>query len=1137
MKEQQDKTLVELHPEESRTTQPGKRIVADLLEPIKNRKLARSQVLGKMICSTVLMAGLLVWACLSAQATSPGVAFSPAQSDAAPALTTAADCPDPLAILRTMTVVDVVFVGRHTFRRSDGTTHTNYQSVALSEGSSGPLDRADFGPAANPVWAGRTFSQHAEAQHVFGGQLVATLTLHGSGTIAADGRSLEALELAITPWYTVLPGVPATPVRSRKFVLAGPIPLTSCAADAVEFSVLGAAVPPRITQVIAINGNTASYSPVERYESTNWTAAPTPVLTVRFTGPAASVQGQVYAPIGYTDSNAGFPIAVQFSGRAPLAGVQVDLARMTEVGGSRTYTRLGSTTADEDGRYLFAGVPITDSLVISTTLRGADIRVLDASASPTNYASLPSPAKDVTVISAAFAVPSTGIVVQQDVAFDKAQAHTDPAAGSVAAERLDDLALIYYHAYQAFRLTQLVGLTLDTKPVPLYAYLREVSGAYWKGPFTSGANAGIPPHIVIGGKVTNKVAISSDATSSNRPDNREWHEFGHHVMYDALGNLFPNDPTPCSSPPGIGQDCNHWGYYNVSTTDSWTEGFAEFFSMVVNHEIAKDGTPAYLYRWGGSTTNGASNLETNFKAWRMRNGQSYEEFAVAGLLWDLLDGTADGDVSVLSRPGPGGTVVRATYADHVSMDLATLWSALTHNSGGAYGYIMTIRDLYDVLKAAGIGQKAAGPGGMTALDELFVAHGFFADTGPYQRFYDAGEVIGSSGYLTFTVAYTGTNGVPQVRTVPAQPARRSPPPVPDALVKVTPGNYTVSVRFEPPASYYDFSYNLSTSDGTLLLLVADADYAATVSVIPADSADYEPLVLTNDFLWNAPPDQDGIILTHTFERRRRPTYLPLVLRVQGPAVPPPTPTRTPTARPPTTTPTPTRTATPSVQSGIYGRLTYNGAAAGGLDLRLRFFDGWAYSTASTTQTDSQGRYRFAGAPSLAPGQSYYVRYGPNTSDQRYLSNWYGPSITSYTTGSDASGGDFDLANITLSAPAPGAIVSLPVTFVWQKRSVPGDTYRLVLFDPDNDDTWTTRDLGNVDRLTITSLPAGMVTGKRYGWYIEVWQGDASYGESYYYRSVTFTTAENRAGSALAAPGDAHWRRSQRTDQLKSEEDH
>ncbi len=1067
-----------------------------------------------LLCA--VSAALLLGPLRPAQAAAPGTEPAPTPPSAVSSPGAVDTCADPLATVRGMTTVDVVFGGHHVFRLASGGTSV-YQSITLAEASSGALDRTDFGPAGNATWAARTFSQDAVAQQTFDGALVATLTLHGSGTVAADGKSLESLDLAMTPWYSVISGAPAAAVRSRRFVLAGPIPLTACSADAVEFSVSGSAVQPRITSVLAKNGNTANYAPVAWYEGTDWATAPTPGLTVRFSGPAARIEGQIYAPIGYTDSNAGFPDAVQFSGRAPLAGVKVDLVQMTEVGGQRTFTQLSSTIADDEGRYRFSGVPVANSLVISTTLRGADLRVLDAASSPTNYATLPSPARDVSVQSAAFSVASPGVVVEQDVAYDKAQAHISPVAGSVAADRLDDFGLIYYHAHQAFELTKKLGLALDTKPVPLYAYLPGEAGAYWWGPVSTGANAAIPPHIVIGGVVANRARINSDVNSSDRPDNREWHEFGHHVMADALGNKLPDDPGTCPNPPAIGRDCNHYGYFNVSTTDSWTEGFAEFFSMVVNREIARDGTPAYLYRWAGSETSGASNLETNFKAWRTRDDQSFEEFAVAGLLWDLLDGKAEGDVTVLARSGAGGTVVRATYADHVSMDLATLWSSLTHNAGGAYGYILTIKDLYDVLKAAGVGQDAAGPGGMTALDELFVAHGFFADTGANRRFYDAGEVVGASGYLAFTVSYT-VNNVPQVLAVPAQPARRSPPPVPDAVVQVAPGKYTISVHFEPPAAYYDFSYDVATADGALLLLVADADYAASVSIVPANSSGYEPLVLTNDFLWNAPADGNGVILSHTFVRGPLDVYLPLVLRS-----PPPTPTPTPTATAtPTRTATPTPTVTPSGAPGIQGYITYNTAPAAAVELRLRFYNGSSYSTTATTQTDSLGNYRFAGVPSLAAGQLYYVRYGPNTSDPKYLGGWYGPSLTSYTAGARAAGGDFDLANVLLSAPAPGTTSALPVTFAWQRRSLSADTYRLVLFDPDTNDTWTTDDLGHTDRVTVTALPAGIATGKPYGWYVEVWQGNDSYGVSYYYRLITFAAAGSQRSTGPADAGRPDW---------------
>lgn len=216
-------------------------------------------------------------------------------------------------------------------------------------------------------------------------------------------------------------------------------------------------------------------------------------------------------------------------------------------------------------------------------------------------------------------------------------------------------------------------------------------------------------------------------------------------------------------------------------------------------------------------------------------------------------------------------------------------------------------------------------------------------------------------------------------------------------------------------------------------------------------------------------------------------------------------------------------------------MTYNAAPAAETELRLRFYDGSTYSTASTTQTDSQGRYRFADVPSLGAGQFYYVRYGPNSSDPRYLSAWYGPAITSYTAGASVPGGDFDLANVSLSAPAHGATLPLPVTFVWQQRSVTADTYRFVLFDPKNNDSWTTNSLGNTDRLTLTTLPEGVMTGIQYGWHVEVWQGDDSYGVSYYYRLVTFTATGSRAFSEPADPIGLDWNGAQRRDDLRPQE--
>jgi hypothetical protein len=124
-------------------------------------------------------------------------------------------------------------------------------------------------------------------------------------------------------------------------------------------------------------------------------------------------------------------------------------------------------------------------------------------------------------------------------------------------------------------------------------------------------------------------------------------------------------------------------------------------------------------------------------------------------------------------------------------------------------------------------------------------------------------------------------------------------------------------------------------------------------------------------------------------------------------------------------------------------------------------------------------------------------------------------ITTYTSGSTIPGGDFDIANVNLLSPAGGAAVQLPITFTWQQRGIGTDTYRLELFDPDTREGWVTNDLGNVGSSTMTGMPTGAIFGQPYGWDITVFNGPDSYGESYYYRTITFLSG--MAHSSLALP--------------------
>jgi hypothetical protein len=236
--------------------------------------------------------------------------------------------------------------------------------------------------------------------------------------------------------------------------------------------------------------------------------------------------------------------------------------------------------------------------------------------------------------------------------------------------------------------------------------------------------------------------------------------------------------------------------------------------------------------------------------------------------------------------------------------------------------------------------------------------------------------------------------------------------------------------------------------------------------------------------------------------------------------PTPTSTHTPTETP-TPTLTPTATLTPP-ECSIHGTVTYDGSPPLGIEVHLRFYDGGSWSTVATKLLDIHGRYCFKEVSSLGAGQKYYVRYGPNQNDgPHYLYSWYGPEITSYNASESVPGGDFDIANVDLLSPAHGATVSLPVTFSWEQRGIPGDGYGVGLFDPTSDDEWWTDDLGDVDSVTMTELPQGMVYGKDYGWFMWVFHGSDGYGSSYYYRTITFSASAGE-GDAPPFDGESQW---------------
>lgn len=106
-----------------------------------------------------------------------------------------------------------------------------------------------------------------------------------------------------------------------------------------------------------------------------------------------------------------------------------------------------------------------------------------------------------------------------------------------------------------------------------------------------------------------------------------YHEFSHYAMNHMYGDEMFREMA-LNSP-------NHGGFANPTTADSWMEGFAAFMPVIIANENGRWWTehpmekrPAF-YPMAGS-------LDANYKAWE-KEGKA-EEFAIAALLWDIVDG-------------------------------------------------------------------------------------------------------------------------------------------------------------------------------------------------------------------------------------------------------------------------------------------------------------------------------------------------------------------------------------------------------------------------------------------------------------------------------------------------------------------
>jgi hypothetical protein len=309
------------------------------------------------------------------------------------------------------------------------------------------------------------------------------------------------------------------------------------------------------------------------------------------------------------------------------------------------------------------------------------------------------------------------------------------------------------------------------------------------------------------------------------PQNWEWHEFNHHAMFAIYSGMWDSKRIN-----------NHDGWKNPASDDSYAEAFAEFMSLMETDYYLSEYprlTPTSVYYYFGNNAPIAENFEKNLNVTHWP-----EEFAIAGILWDLYD------------PVPAYAKIDK---DHIQLSRGTMFSVLnsTHTfSDGKTRFIQNTRDLYEAFAALPDPQLTKkyvdayprfNDGWMdnaTALEKVFITHYAYFDTNQNGH-WDAGEPVGN----------TPTEGNwSKMRTDIELP--------PGSYVKadvnggsVSEGSVTVSVKYDEPYDYLNYEFESTFSNGligippqddtpaTLEMSVSAPGYSASAP-ITVTSAEY-----------------------------------------------------------------------------------------------------------------------------------------------------------------------------------------------------------------------------------------------------------------------------------------------------------
>jgi hypothetical protein len=531
------------------------------------------------------------------------------------------------------------------------------------------------------------------------------------------------------------------------------------------------------------------------------------------------------------------------------------------------------------------------------------------------------------------------------------------ALGPDSRERAGDLLALYQGLRRGFALFETLGIRTGA-PLRVEASdpVASPDDAYWVGTWSFNPGDVQAPRLVLGSEATLR-------TDAGAPDDREYHELGHHALATAFGAL-----------PRARDHVEGGGYHrDVASTAAWTEGFAIFFAALVAREI--EARPdAGRHRVEGAWLD----LELDHRPWDLRGT---EELAVASLLWDMVDGDredrpapleldspeiiADAGVphlfvarvknpsqapfrhayvrvkgsgfagtapvapAVLAPGGEGWVALPVPAAvaeaggsslkvevlatpgveddDALEVEPKALWAAIAEFRSvqpEANGRLFDVADLYQALRSR-FGEQDRDRDGLDDVDALFLAHGLYADLDG-DREHDPAEALGGTAHPGRTLT---VDGEPQTWPDLAKRRRLSLPQALRMSVEVEPANAWIVVLVSGSA----FGGYLATpdADGSIRVLPPPARDGATVSVL-ALAPGHRPTVL-----WH----RDARVLLDELEQHEV-AYLEAAAKL------------------PTGEGTPAATATAGGRASSWHRPTFVGGAVAALVGLLLMAIGW-----------------------------------------------------------------------------------------------------------------------------------------------------------------------------------------------------